>query len=477
MAMSDVMVEFHDGPHATPPPATSGPVFLGIKNISDGGHLDLTEVRHISEEDFPRWTKRATPQPDDVVFSYEATLHRYALIPQGFRGCLGRRLALVRPNTSVVLPRFLHFAMLGPAWRSTVQDRVISGSTVDRVPIIDFPKFPIELPDLDTQSRIVDVLGAIDDLIENNRRRIALLEQMAQAIYRQWFVQFRYPGHEDDELVESPLGSIPAGWEVLPVAGVAKIVRGRSYRGNELVDEGGVPFINLKCMERGGGFRRDGLKRYIGQFKPEQVTNPGDVVLAVTDLTQGREILARATLVPRMSEVAGVISLDVVRVVPNTADDRIPLFAVLRYSDLADRVKEFANGSTVLHLSPDHIAAANIVWPPPALRRKTDDVLGPVYAMADDLADAADRLVGLRNLLLPRLVTGAINVSRLDFDDAAEVIIPRLDDPAVRAALQPFVDQLLAGFTNVRAKVDDMIESGTLSVPVPAKRPSHSVLV
>lgn len=186
LSMRDVMLEFYDGPHATPAVADEGPVYLGIKNITDGGMLDLREVRHIAEEDFAKWTRRVVPQPGDVVFTYEATLHRYAVIPEGFRGCLGRRLALIRPDREVVLPRFLHHLMLGPIWRATVTDRVISGATVDRVPLIDFPDFPIAVPDLETQRAVVDILGAIDDLIENNRRRIELLEQMAQAIYREW---------------------------------------------------------------------------------------------------------------------------------------------------------------------------------------------------------------------------------------------------------------------------------------------------
>ena len=87
--MADVALEFHDGPHATPPAADSGPVYLGIKNLTEAGALDLSTVRHIATEDFPRWTKRATPQPGDLVFSYEATLHRYALIPEGFEGAWG----------------------------------------------------------------------------------------------------------------------------------------------------------------------------------------------------------------------------------------------------------------------------------------------------------------------------------------------------------------------------------------------------
>ncbi len=105
--VQEVYEGLYDGPHATPPEAENGPVFLGIGNITDDGHLDLQNVRHIAEEDFFRWTKRVTPQAGDIVFTYEATLNRYAIVPKDFRGCLGRRLALIRPNKSAVDTRFL----------------------------------------------------------------------------------------------------------------------------------------------------------------------------------------------------------------------------------------------------------------------------------------------------------------------------------------------------------------------------------
>ena len=79
-------------------------------------------------------------------------------------------------------------------------------------------EFTLKVPDLDTQQACVSVLGSIEDLIANNRRRIALLEQMAQAIYREWFVHFRYPSNDEDELVDSHLGPVPGGWDVMPVA-------------------------------------------------------------------------------------------------------------------------------------------------------------------------------------------------------------------------------------------------------------------
>ncbi|MDF1529096.1 MAG: restriction endonuclease subunit S, partial [Sedimenticola sp.] len=186
--MKDFVLGIFDGPHATPPDSEEGPIFLGIKNVTSGGRLDLSDTRRLSEEDYLKWIKRVEPQEDDIVFSYEATLHRYALIPPGFRGCLGRRMALVRPDRTKVVPRYLHYYFLSHQWRATVEANIVSGATVDRIPIIGFPDFEIEIPAIQEQRRIASILSAYDDLIENNRRRIQLLEEAARLLYREWFV-------------------------------------------------------------------------------------------------------------------------------------------------------------------------------------------------------------------------------------------------------------------------------------------------
>ena len=90
--------DVYDGPHATPKKIDKGPVYLGIDAITDNGKLNPSGYNYLSEEDYKIWTKRVTPQYGDLVFSYEATLGRYALIPKDFYGCLGRRLAVVRPK-------------------------------------------------------------------------------------------------------------------------------------------------------------------------------------------------------------------------------------------------------------------------------------------------------------------------------------------------------------------------------------------
>jgi len=233
VAIKDVVLGLYDGPHATPPLAEDGPVFLGIGNITEDGHFDLSTIRHIAETDFGAWTKRVVPLPGDIVFTYEATLNRYAIVPKGFRGCLGRRLALIRPDPSKVDTRFLHFTFFAAEWRATIERNRLAGATVDRIPLTRFPDFTIHLPPLPIQRKIAGVLSAYDDLIENNTRRIALLEEMAKALYREWFVELRFPGHETAEFVEDEQGRRPKGWEPIPFTLVASVLSGGTPKTGE----------------------------------------------------------------------------------------------------------------------------------------------------------------------------------------------------------------------------------------------------
>jgi type I restriction enzyme, S subunit len=418
--MRDVMIEFHDGPHATPAPVEAGPVYLGIKNITDAGLLDLSETRRIAPQDFAKWTRRVKPEKDDVVFTYEATLHRYALIPEGFIGCLGRRLALIRPDRTVILPRFLHFFMLGPTWRETVTSRIISGSTVDRIPIINFPDFPIVVPDLDYQRVVVEVLGALDDLIENNRRRIDLLEQMARAIYREWFVYFRYPGH--DNLVSSPLGPIPDGWEVKTLGDVIDVDKGLSYKGSYLT-ETGVPMANLKCFRPAGGFRRDGTKPYSGPFKPKHEVVPGDLIVANTDLTQAGAVIGTPAFVPRRGFESGGIISHHLFAIRCAEPELIPwLYQTFHDDRFRNYARGVASGTTVLGFRPTDLLSYQVAFPLETVVKAFGELAANFSHVAEDLTDAVGQLFAIRDLLLPRLVTGQIDVSSIELDAVVESV-------------------------------------------------------
>ncbi len=167
--------------------------------------------------------------------------------------------------------------------------------------------FPINLPPLPTQRKIASVLSAYDNLIENNSRRIEILEEMAQRIYREWFVHFRFPGHEKVGLVDSPLGPIPQGWGMSVLGDHVSLDKGLSYKGAGLTGEG-CPMVNLKNVLPNGGFRRDATKPYSGEYKNRHTVKPGDLILANTDLTQAGNVIGSPAIVPNITKGRDILS-------------------------------------------------------------------------------------------------------------------------------------------------------------------------
>ena len=142
---SSVGVVF-DGPHATPKEADDGNVFLGIKNMT-GTSLDLSDVRLIGYEDWSQWTRRVEPRAGDIVFTYEAALGLFAVIPHGLKCCLGRRMALIRTKASNGTPYFWFHQFIAKPFQKVIEERSIHGATVNRTPLTEFPGYPtLEAP-------------------------------------------------------------------------------------------------------------------------------------------------------------------------------------------------------------------------------------------------------------------------------------------------------------------------------------------
>lgn len=196
------IAEVFDGPHATPKKTETGPYFLSISSLKSGA-LDLSQSAHLSEEDFKKWTKRVTPEQGDVLFSYETRLGEAALMPDGIRACLGRRMGLMRPDRSKVISEYLLYAYLAPEFQKTIEARKIHGATVDRIALKELPDFPIRIPELPEQEAVAGVLKRLDVKIELNRRINQTLEQIAQAIFKSWFVDF--------EPVKAKIAGLEAG--------------------------------------------------------------------------------------------------------------------------------------------------------------------------------------------------------------------------------------------------------------------------
>ena len=167
-----------DGPHATPKTVDAGPVFLGISALQDG-KINLGETRHVTPEDFMHWTRRVKPQAEDVVFSYETRLGQAAIIPPGLECCLGRRMALVRPNRKRLDPRFFVYQYISPPFRAFLGSKTVRGATVDRIALKEFPSFSISLPELNEQERMA---AQFESLREETQRLARLYERKHAAL-------------------------------------------------------------------------------------------------------------------------------------------------------------------------------------------------------------------------------------------------------------------------------------------------------
>lgn len=188
-ALIDVADVF-DGPHATPKTIDVGPIFLGISALN-GGTLDLSETRHVSDQDFAKWTRRVRPRANDLVFSYETRLGQIAIVPEGLDCCLGRRMGLIRIRSKEVLSRFFMYQYLCPQYQEFLASRTIHGATVDRLSIKEFPFFPIDIPPLAEQTHIVTLLDAArsqsDKLIHGYTQKAARLAELKKSLLAKAF--------------------------------------------------------------------------------------------------------------------------------------------------------------------------------------------------------------------------------------------------------------------------------------------------
>ncbi len=394
-AIKSVCKGIYDGPHATPPVSDTGAIFLGISNFSNG-RLDLSDIRFISENDLPRWTKRVTPQASDIVFSYEATLNLYAVIPDGFRGCLGRRMALIRVDEEKAYYKFLYYYFYSDAWRVVIQENTVLGATVDRIPLVKFPDFLIDLPPLVTQHRIADILSAYDNLIENNQKEIKLLEEATQRLYKEWFVDLRFPGYEDVKIVDG----VPEGWKKDTIDSRIELLSGYAFKSSEFNDEGKYKIITIKNV-KDGQFDGDNVNCMINipEKMPEHCKLvDGDILLSLTGN------------VGRVCIVHGENFLLNQRIAKLRSNNMAYTYCLFRSKDMFDNMNNLTNGVAQQNLSPIRTGKINIVFPTDALIQMFEKTVNPMLNKITVLNKSILSLSQARDRLLPKLMNGEIEV-------------------------------------------------------------------
>lgn len=414
VAIKDICTGIYDGPHATPPLSDTGAIFLGISNFNNG-RLDFSDIRYISEDDLPKWTKRVIPQKNDIVFSYEATLNLYAIIPEGFRGCLGRRMALLRVDETKADCKFLYYYFYSDAWRATVNENIVLGATVDRIPLIKFPDFPVELPPLETQHRIADILSAYDDLIENNQKQIKLLEEAAQRLYKEWFVDLRFPGHENTEIVDG----VPEGWTRNPIQDFISYEIGGGW-GEELQNEKSmIPAYVIRGTDIKGlinGQLQSVPYRYhtAGSLETRKLLD-GDIVFEVSGGSKTEGVARTVRIIDLMlktwdNSVICASFCKRIKPIPSFSQYLYDSFRWMRLNGKTQEYDKKSASSIVNYRWKDFLAQEKILKPDEETISRYNNIAGTIYTKIIVCSCQIEQAKMKRDLLLPKLMSGEVEV-------------------------------------------------------------------
>ena len=221
--LNDICSSIYDGDHNAPPKSDTGVPFVTISNIDAAdGSIDFSNTAHVPNSYFESLKPERRPRPGDVLYSVVGSFGIPSLVKDQKPFVFQRHVAILRPNDRIE-PEYLYYSMKSRNFYHWA-DSVAIGAAQRTVTLGQLREKTIALPPLPVQRRIAGVLSAYDKLIENNRRQIKLLEEAAQRLYKEWFVDLRFPGHETTPIHNG----IPEGWKRTTVGKICELIRDSS---------------------------------------------------------------------------------------------------------------------------------------------------------------------------------------------------------------------------------------------------------
>ena len=321
-------------------------------------------------------------KPHDILLNITgASVARCCMVPDELLPArVNQHVAIVRLNQILADPYYVLYTINSPQYKQHLLGLAQGGATREALTKDTIGDFEIPLPPLPTQRKIAAILSAYDDLIENNTRRIAILEEMAQSLYREWFVYFRFPGHEKNGMVESALGMIPEGWEVVKLGNVIELAYGKALKA-DIREPGIIPVY--------------GSAGIVGYHNEELVKSPGIVV--------GR----KGNVGSVFWSDTGFFPIDTVFYVRSNV-----CFHYVYYNLKAQHF--INNDAAVPGLNRNQAYLLPFILPDEAVLSQFQQFVDPLFRQIKLLITKNANLRKTRDLLLPRLIGGEVDVEGLE---------------------------------------------------------------
>ena len=364
------------------------------------GRISTESVARISIQHVDR-LKRHKLDVGDIVYGRRGDIGRQALIRKSEQGWLcGTGCLRVSLGSEVLDPLFLHYYLRQVAVIRWISNQAV-GATLPNLNTGILRSVPVTFPPIPEQKRIAGILSAYDELIENSQRRIKVLETMARNLYREWFVHYRYPGHENTPLIPSPLGDIPKGWEVCAFTEVANVLSGGTPKTDvpEYWD-GVIPFFTPRdapdCF-----YVQDADKHVteLGLSKCASQYYPPDTVFITARGTVGKVALPSVSMAMNQSCYA-----------LQGKDGVTQRFLFLMTLQQVDYLKTNTGGATFDTIVVDTFRRMLVVKPSVEIISMFTCKADPVFEQINALQRLIQNLRRTRDLLLPRLLSGQVEL-------------------------------------------------------------------
>ena len=235
--LMDCCLSISDGDHLPPPKTNCGIPFITISNIDSTNHIDFRDTLFVPKDYYDKLDPIRKTQENDILYSVVGSFGKPVLIKENKEFVFQRHIAILRPDNTIADSRFLYYTMLTRDFYMQA-DAVAIGAAQRTVSLTSLRNMKVSLPNIESQNRIATILSRYDSLIENYQKQTKLLEEAAQRLYKEWFVDLHFPGHENTKIVDG----VPEGWTPSKLGQLAEFKRGKTITKKDII-EGDIPVV------------------------------------------------------------------------------------------------------------------------------------------------------------------------------------------------------------------------------------------
>ena len=396
--LKDCCHSISDGDHLPPPKSDSGVPFVTIANIDATNHIDFGNTMFVPYEYYNNLNDIRKAKFNDILYSVVGSFGKPVLIKENKPFAFQRHIAILRPNHEIVDSRFLYYVMLSRDFYMQA-DTVAIGAAQRTISLTALRNMEVELPSMEIQHRIATILSRYDSLIENYQKQIKLLEEAAQRLYKEWFVDLRFPGHENTNIVDG----VPEGWEKKKISDVCETVGG------------GTPSTKVPAYYKGGRIK---------WVTPTDITRNNCICLLDTDkkITEeglrnsSTKMVPAGTILMTSRASVGYFGIADFEVCTNQGFiscipiPNMQMYLLFNLMSRVDEIRQKAGGSTYLEISKSVFRNFDIVCPSEIILLQFQDKASLVLKKEKTLSLQLRLLTEARDRLLPKLMSGEITV-------------------------------------------------------------------